>query len=257
MKRWEPLLGVLAAVAGLLGFIFLPLSDGVHNIAQFLNKDPKSAADLTDIAGDLLYICALEVLVIAGILYTRRSRVAVAVPVPDSGLARTYPIDEAVQQVLGEVGNDDRACVTVVGYSLSFAESLRLALHAQPRPNLDIHLAVPSERYIEAHCREDKEIAHRISHLRGRLSQWEALSTTSRVRSVKVSRYECAPNLFAFMADRDVIYYGRYPFENTAGGTHALQQNLPEHRLMQRVDEKSSQLLFHLMLQTIDAQFNC
>lgn len=254
MKRWESLLATAAGLAALLALIFVPFSDGVHNVAQFLRKDPTTVTGLTDVAGDLLFVCVLELLIFAVTVVILLWRTATSRR--DVGLRRTYAIDDAVKHVLKEIG-DGHGPLTVVGYSLSFAEALRIALQERPRPNLDVNLAVPSERYVKVHCSEDKQIAHRISHQRSRIVQWEQLSTMNHLHSIKVSRYECAPNLFAFMTCRDVIYYGRYPFENGAGGAHLLRQNLPEHRLMQRVDERSSKILFNLMLQTIDAQTNC
>ncbi|MGI8667987.1 MAG: hypothetical protein ACR2N4_18480 [Jatrophihabitans sp.] len=254
MKRWVIALGVVAGVATVLALLFVPYDLGVDHVARLLGNNPTTVDGLGATASVLLAGCVAELLLLAWCCYLLygESRPAKDTS-PPSTLGRSFEIGEVVRRVLGELGGTRRT-LTIAGYSLSFAEPLRLELHTRALPDLAVVIAVPTESYIVEHCLEDKEIGHRISSQQGRIAEWQRLATIGHVRSVTVTRHHGPPNLFSIMSNREVIYYGRYPLENVAGGKHILHPNLPYHRLMQRVDEQDSNLLFHLLLQSIDSQ---
>lgn len=235
--------GVGLPLALLAYVLFEDWGSAAERLARLLGDDPLAPGGLRRTAALLL---VLVVVLLAGTVVA----LAVAGPVMRLWARRSYGFEDLALALRRQP--PDLRELTVVGYSLSFAEPLRMQLLAGARTGLTVVLGVPDDAYLRDHCKEDRAMSHRRNRLDGRLKDWQDLEKQHKVASVRVVRQHAAPHLFAVDFGK-TIYFGRYPFVHE-GGKHVLRRNEPKHRRLIRVGSHSPQVLVDTIRQQVDCQ---
>ncbi len=259
MSRWKDGIAAVAVVGGAVSVFILPFDKLVGRLASLAGYDTSNLRDVRDLANTLMAVIVIGIVALIAVRLTA--------PVPDVDTTprelasakaeaeardRTYTVGEVVQEIGAELDRHD-AVLTIVGYSLSWAEALRHELDTTARPHLKVVLAVPKPSYLRSHCQEKEPVTHRIKMIDKRIAGWRELQEHGRVRQVDVRYYATAPDLFA-VSIGSTVFFGRYPFEHQPGGRHVLHPNHPNHRKLLRVEQGHPEALYCLLRQTIDAR---
>lgn len=83
--------------------------------------------------------------------------------------------------------------ITMFGFSLSFAESLRLYLSNHKMGDVDVVLYLPTEDFIIQKIEEGIPKESRLSQLRGRIHEWEELGNNNMIKSLTIKRFNILP----------------------------------------------------------------
>lgn len=78
--------------------------------------------------------------------------------------------------------------ITIFGYSLSFAEELRMALEEKVCSDLIVTLFISDEEYVKSSLRDSQTVESRIAEIGARIQQWEQLKEDKKLSDVIINR---------------------------------------------------------------------
>ena len=181
MKRTELLLTLTSIILGILGIVFIDFGRFLDLIASAVRVDLGqinfTRAWLELFFGISIILALVLLIVLLDALLSNRKLLW-------HSSEKFYDGHEIVDYI--KKYNRPIKNVTVFGYSLSFAEPLRIHLNTVNNPDLMVNIIVADFQFIDQFCIEDKDIKSRIEYLRGRLQQWCNLYTLNHVREIKV-----------------------------------------------------------------------
>lgn len=244
MKRSEAFALIATILAALLGLIFLDLEPTVRWLASIFNADlansETSTAWLALFLKVIVLLLLFVVLVVLDIVVFRRRILWRRPP-------STYSPDDVAKYLRKRIARTHALCI--VGYSLSYAEPLRIYLDAHVARQLDVTLCTPDPAYIRDHCEEDRPIEYRISHLEARLHEWRQLATRGHINSIALYSFRSPPNETAILFDTKTLFLGHYPLEHS-DGRHILHKNPLNERRMIRLRRRDG-VLFRYGVQLV------
>ena len=132
--------------------------------------------------------------------------------------------------------------IVVFGYSLSFAESIRLYLENQTKKDLAIKIIIPSESYIKEKLIDDQTKESRTEEIKARLIQWEKLKSIKRVKDVVVRRVDSIPIENGFIINDEVLYIDYYNWAKVHSGNFELSKKPRSERGFIKIKKRNADL---------------
>jgi|GEM_PF-2866684 len=249
MKRSETLLTLISIILTVVTLIFVDFSPIIKSLAAVTGANLKDVSQIyswLDIffrISVFLFIILL-VAIIDAIFFGRRMLWY--------RREKYYTCDDVVEYLKDL--RTEILTLTVFGYSLTFAESLRLYLESMCLTNLEVNVVLANPDYILNNCKENKSIDHRIHQIRGRIVEWMLLAKYGRIHNINIYHFDSVPHENGVIVNDDVIFFGRYPWK-LENGKFLLIKNPVKERVMRRMNDKND-LMYKYILQIIKLRQN-
>lgn len=225
---------VFTVIMSILSFITLDIK---NFIIKFINQDTLNNKDISTVLGVCDTIIKVIILITILIIYLI---IIIGVNFNNNSLRRKYSAEDIVNH-LKKKRNKEIKKIIIIGYSLSFSETLRFYLNTTSISKADIEIFCPSEDYITHYICEERPIETRINTLNKRLNDWIELSNNKRVNSVKVHRYSSIPIEYGVIINNESAYISNYNWQDLES-SYKLDKKPRNDRKMFRITKKNTQL---------------
>lgn len=136
--------------------------------------------------------------------------------------------------------------VILFGFSLSFAESLRLYLSKHKMEEVEVTIFLPSEKFITKRIIESTPLDSRIYQLKGRLCEWEELRDKGMIKRLIVKRFYALPVANGTILNNEKCFLFTYNWELEGDKVHFTK--LPrKERLKVLIDKNEKEIWKYLM----------
>lgn len=247
MRRPQAILTIATVALTIAAFIFTDFQPVIDFIASLthsnLSNPSTSIAWITLFFRVSVFLLLILFVIICDIVLYRRKLLWYHAK-------SRYTCDGIVSYLKGCDGKI--STITVFGYSLTFAESLRIYLKSTTSRDLCLNVITPYPKYLEKHCIEDKPMEYRVNQLRGRILEWLLLENANHAKQVNIYHFWGPPNENGVVIDDRIIFIGRYPWK-CEGGKLALHKNPINERKMIKIDD-ADDLIFKYLIQMLDSR---
>lgn len=136
----------------------------------------------------------------------------------------------------------------IFGYSLSFAEGIRWELEQNGKTAIDVEIIAPSDAFINEKLIDDQSKQSRVEELKARLSQWEKLKQSGRIRSVSIKRTDSVPIENGFVVDDEISFVDYYKWTKS-GDVYQLSKKPKSDRGFLKIQKNHLELFDYIVYQ--------
>lgn len=167
---------VSVAMSSVLAFILLDFTQFIKNIFLF------TGVEKFIVIMDIVIKFILVILIIIISLYINWGN--------KSSRRKLYNDSEIIKYVSKY---KNLKTITLFGFSLSFAETLRLYLSQHKMGELEVKIFIPTEEFISMRIKEGIPLEARLGQLRGRVHEWETLYDDKMIKHLLIKRFSALP----------------------------------------------------------------
>lgn len=136
--------------------------------------------------------------------------------------------------------------ITLFGFSLSFAENLRLYLSKNRMEELEVTIFLPSEKFIAKRVIESTPLESRIHQLKGRLYEWEGLRDRGMIKRLSIKRFYALPVANGTILNNEKCFLFTYNWELEGDKVHFTKIPRKE-RLKVLIDRREEEIWKYIM----------
>ncbi|WP_216911862.1 hypothetical protein [Nocardia noduli] len=248
MKVKNTITMTAATTSGFFAFFladFEPLAKSIATVANADMTDPATAITWVSIYLRLnVFLLVGLITVVANLVYHHRR------PTNLKGRPR-FGTDDIVDEM--KALETELVNLTISGYSLSFAQSIRHWLQENPKPDLVVKLLISSPAFLREYCKEEiNSIDSRIYRQEAMVREWLDLERAGRVKKVEVYHFKSLAVEYSVSLDREVTFVGIYPW-HSENGKHKLIKTPTSSRYMERLTSADG-LPFEYMNKTLESR---
>lgn len=234
MKKLELKISLFSLVLAVIGILLFDFKQTIDFLSSFLGVDLKNLSYARawmemSFRINVFLIAILTVILIEAIVFKQGALW--------HNSQKPFGSNEIVEYIKNHKEPIEE--ITIYGYSLSFAEPLRMYLAQEKSNNISINIIVAEEKLIRDLCVENKDISIRISSLKGRLQEWELIHEQGHIKNINIYRHNMIPQEYGIIVNNDIIFASIYRWTLDLG-KYRLQKMLLPERGMTKIEDKSS-----------------